>query len=185
MKICSNFLQKKPNFWRGQISKYLQNVIEKEKKKICVENFMHTVEKGGYHQLLLFSQCFKKLLFQGCDCQNYCYQHFLLFPQCFPPFLKLISIFQSYLFCRLQMLSVWASLIISCFRKSYVAKWSQVLTTAYKKAFENTVERKKKCLLFYFIPFPRLISSFGEHITLSQTTYFKLFQIETVCRQQF
>ena len=34
-------------------------------------------------------------------------QHFLLFPQCFLPVPKQISIFQSHLFCRLQMLSIW------------------------------------------------------------------------------
>ena len=36
--------------------------------------------------------------------------HFLLFPQCFLPFTKQISIFQSPLFCRLHMLSIWTSL---------------------------------------------------------------------------
>ena len=36
-------------------------------------------------------------------------QHFLLFPQCFLPFPKLISIFATQLFCRLQMLSIWTS----------------------------------------------------------------------------
>ena len=34
-------------------------------------------------------------------------QHFLLLPQCFLPFQKQISILQSHLLCRLQMLSIW------------------------------------------------------------------------------
>ena len=37
-------------------------------------------------------------------------QHFLLFPQCFLPFPEQISIFQSPLFCRLEMLSIWTGL---------------------------------------------------------------------------
>ena len=32
--------------------------------------------------------------------------HFLLFPHCFLPFLCQCSIFESYLFCRLQLLSI-------------------------------------------------------------------------------
>ena len=37
-------------------------------------------------------------------------QHFLLFPQCFLSFLEQIPIFQSYLFCHLQILSNWTTL---------------------------------------------------------------------------
>ena len=37
-------------------------------------------------------------------------QHFLLFPECFLPFPTQILIFQSPLFCQLQMLSIWAGL---------------------------------------------------------------------------
>ena len=37
-------------------------------------------------------------------------QHFLLFPQCFLLFPKQISIFDSHLFCCLQVVSVWTSL---------------------------------------------------------------------------
>ena len=36
-------------------------------------------------------------------------QHFLLFPQCYLPFPEQISIFQSHLFCRLQMLPISTS----------------------------------------------------------------------------
>ena len=43
--------------------------------------------------------------------ENAGYQHFLVFPQCFLPFQeKKKSIFQSHLFCRLQMFSIWTSL---------------------------------------------------------------------------
>ena len=37
-------------------------------------------------------------------------QHFFLFPQCYLPFPKQNSIFESRLFFRLQMLSIWTSL---------------------------------------------------------------------------
>ena len=37
-------------------------------------------------------------------------QHFLLFPQCFLPFPKQISTFQSHVFCRMQVVSIWPGL---------------------------------------------------------------------------
>ena len=37
-------------------------------------------------------------------------QHFLIFLQCFLPFLTQISIFESHLFCHLQILSIWTGL---------------------------------------------------------------------------
>ena len=37
-------------------------------------------------------------------------QQFVLFPQCFLPYPSLISIFDSYIICHLQVLSVMASL---------------------------------------------------------------------------
>ena len=46
---------------------------------------------------------FEKIVGKGEDAGKL---HFLLFPQCFLPFPKQISIFQSHLFCRLQMLSI-------------------------------------------------------------------------------
>ena len=42
--------------------------------------------------------------------ENACSQHFLLFPQCFQPFQKQFLIFQSHLFCPLQMVSVWTTI---------------------------------------------------------------------------
>ena len=44
-------------------------------------------------------------------------QHFLLFPQCFLPFPNQISIFQSHLFCHLQIPSIWTSLKLCCLGK--------------------------------------------------------------------
>ena len=38
--------------------------------------------------------------------ENAGYQHFVIFPQCFLPLQRHISIFQSHLFCHLQMLSI-------------------------------------------------------------------------------
>ena len=42
--------------------------------------------------------------------ENAGYQHLLLFPQLFLPLHRQISIFQSHLFCRLQMLSILTNL---------------------------------------------------------------------------
>ena len=60
---------------------------------------------------------FENIVGRGENADN---QHFLLFLQCFQPFPKLISIFQSYLFCHLQnlMASMWTSLKICCVVKS-------------------------------------------------------------------
>ena len=50
--------------------------------------------------------------------ENAVIHHFLLFSQCFLPFPIQISIFQSHLFCRLQVLPVWTSLKICRLVKS-------------------------------------------------------------------
>ena len=42
--------------------------------------------------------------------ENAGYQHFLLFPQLFLPLHRQISIFQSHLFCHLQMVLIWTNL---------------------------------------------------------------------------
>ena len=48
-------------------------------------------------------------------------QHFLLFPQCFLPYQKLFKLsFELYLFCPLQMLSIWSSLKFFRFVKSWL-----------------------------------------------------------------
>ena len=49
-------------------------------------------------------------------------QHFLLFPQCFLPFQEQISILESHLFCRLQILSIWTSLKFWLFGKELTQK---------------------------------------------------------------
>ena len=46
-------------------------------------------------------------------------QHFLFFPQCFLPFQREISIFQSHLFCHLQVFSIWTRLKFCCLVKRY------------------------------------------------------------------
>ena len=52
--------------------------------------------------------------------------------------------------------------------------------------------KKKKCWLLAFSPFPTIFSkpffcglSCGTGLTLSQTTKFRLFQTQSVCRLQF
>ena len=54
----------------------------------------------------LRKQPFEKVVGKGENAGN---QHLLLFPQCFLPFLEQISIFQSHVFCCLQMFSIWTS----------------------------------------------------------------------------
>ena len=62
----------------------------------------------------LYKKSFENTVGKGENAGN---QHFLLFPQCFQPFPKQISIFQSHLFCRLQMISIWTSLKFCCLVK--------------------------------------------------------------------
>ena len=50
---------------------------------------------------------FENLVGKGENAGN---QHFLLFLQCFLPFPKQFSIYQSLIFCRLQVVSIWTSL---------------------------------------------------------------------------
>ena len=42
-------------------------------------------------------------------------QHFLLFPKCFFPLQNKLQLFDSLLFCRLQVLSIWTGLKFCCF----------------------------------------------------------------------
>ena len=73
-----------------------------------------------YHKMPNFNDSEKKkktyqnIMGKGENAGN---QHFLLFPPCFLPFSKEISIFQSNLFCRLQMLSIWTCLKFCCLVK--------------------------------------------------------------------
>ena len=57
-------------------------------------------------------------------------QHFLLFLQCFPAFQKQISTFESYSFCRLQMLSIWSRLKILLFIKESMIIMSYAIQPA-------------------------------------------------------
>ena len=59
--------------------------------------------------MTLYKKPFENIVGKGENAGN---QHCLLFPQCFLPFPKQSSIFQSHLFCRLQILSNWTSLKI-------------------------------------------------------------------------
>ena len=65
-----------------------------------------------YHTItILGKKPFENIVGKGQNARN---QHFLLFPQCLLPFLKQISIFQSRLFYRLQVFSIWTSLKNCC-----------------------------------------------------------------------
>ena len=58
----------------------------------------------------------KKIVGTGENAGN---QHFLHFPQCFLTFPNQISISYLHQFCRLQMLSIWASLKFCCLVKDF------------------------------------------------------------------
>ena len=59
-----------------------------------------------FNDLFKKESLLKKIVGKGENAGN---QHFLLFPQSFVPFPKQILVFQSHLFCRLLMLSIWTS----------------------------------------------------------------------------
>ena len=90
-------------------------------------------------------------------------QHFLLFPQCFLLFPTKISIIGIHLFCRLQMLSIWAGLKFCRMVKSYT---------------QNSLV-KDSSNLSKFKPFAY------KNLTHYQTTNFRLFQIERVSDNNF
>ena len=56
--------------------------------------------------------------------EDACNQHFFLFPLCFQPVKKKpqISIFEKYLFCHLQRLSIWTSVKFCHLVKGYYAE---------------------------------------------------------------
>ena len=62
---------------------------------------------------------FEKIVGKGENAGN---KHFLYFPQCFLLFSEQISIFQSHLFCHLQMLSIW-----TCLKLWYVKGLSKIM----------------------------------------------------------
>ena len=61
-------------------------------------------------------------------------QHFLLFPPCFLPISTRISVFKLYLFCHLQMFSIWISLNFFRLVKSYTF---QQIIYSHKTDLEN------------------------------------------------
>ena len=83
-------------------------------------SFFNLDQSKNVHQLSLCTTQSRFLSIQGKNPfeniagkgENAGHQHFLLFPQCFLPFPIQITIFQSHLFCRLQVLSSWTSLQI-------------------------------------------------------------------------
>ena len=76
-------------------------------------------------------------------------KHFLLFPQCFISFSKQISIFQSHLFCRLQMLSIWTSLKFCRWVQSYV-KISFSVFSNIIVCFSDWIKRTKLEIRIFF-----------------------------------
>ena len=64
-----------------------------------------------YHTITTFNDpvfgAFENIVGKGENAGN---QHCLLFPQCFLPFSKQISISESHIFCRLQILSILTGL---------------------------------------------------------------------------
>ena len=111
-------------------------------------------------------------------------QHFLLFPQCFLLDSKQISCFQPHLFCRLQMLWIWTSLLFSSLVKSLPipTQW-HLLTPLGNRPFEKTVgkgefARNKEFLLFpqCFLPiWITGIFSFSHNVYYSIQNKFHVF----------
>ena len=71
-------------------------------------------------------------------------QHFLLFPQCFLLFPAQISVFESLLFCCLQMLSIWSKPKFCCLVKSWPLPHNTTfLSTIDVKLWKTLLEKKK------------------------------------------
>ena len=122
---------------------------------------------------------------------------FLLFPQCFLYFPNQISVFESHLFCQLQMLWIWTS---PDFWKSDTKTWvvsamqQSPKKSQYFKVKPPPILKFFLCAWFTQSPLSSAMHSIstweglchsGIKLTLSQTTNFRLFQTERVCRQQF
>ena len=91
-----------------------------------------------------------------------CNKQFLLFSPCFPHYMALIFHFKGTLKCCLQFVSIRTSLKF-CRLVMGIMVANQILCTG------NLAK----------------IKLFISELTLSQTTNFRLFQTEGVCRQQF
>ena len=77
--------------------------------RLNLEYFMHLTLYHTIHTFNDLEKEFKSFENMGKG-ENGGNQHFPIFPQCFLPFPKQVSIFQSHLFCHLQMLSILASI---------------------------------------------------------------------------
>ena len=75
-------------------------------------------------------------------------QHFLLFPQCFLPFSKQVSIFQSHLFCGLQMLSMWTSPRFCCLVNPF--QHNKIMNQTKLKAFADNKLNVTKMIISVF-----------------------------------
>ena len=73
--------------------------------------------------MTLFKKPFENIVGKGENAGN---QHFLRFPPCFLLFPRQILIFQSHLFCRLQMLPIWTSLEFCCVVKSFCFEFHKI-----------------------------------------------------------
>ena len=78
-----------------------------------VKSYLYIYQLTLYHTIPTFNdpekEGFENIVGKGENAGN---QHFLQFPQCLLTLPKLISNFEPYSFCRLQMLSNWTSLKI-------------------------------------------------------------------------
>ena len=96
-------------------------------------------------------------------------KNFLLFPQCFQPFPMLFSVFESHLFCCLQMLSIWTSQKFFFFPTMFStlpnAIFSFWVTFFLSSSNAVNLDQSKIFLLFpqCFQPFPMLFSVFESH----------------------
>ena len=103
-------------------------------------------------------------------------QHFLLFPTRFSTHSKTNSNFQSHIFCCLQMLSIWSSLIICCLvRVKPGIVWSRNNPFPHNDIFWRPWETSLlKTCLDNFLPF-------SSNSKLSSANSFS-FEESTICR---
>ena len=120
-----------------------------------VENTVGKGEIARYKQFLLFPQCFQKARFQGAS----------------------------------KGVIVWQWVTLSYTTLNFFNDFHPFPPAPIERTFENIV------FVWVFMPYQQYFSYLtatvhksmfpGLFLTLSQTTYFRLFQSEKVCRQQF
>ena len=95
---------------------------------------------------MLYKKPFGNIVEKGENGGN---QYFLLFIQCFLPFPKQTSIFQSHLFCHLQMLSIWTSLKFCCLVELTQTPKRQILDSSkLKETADNNFKSNKNVRKF-------------------------------------